>query len=490
VAALAALVAAASPAMAEGPKPRPRPAATPAPVPPPIRASVVTVRITGQDWNWRTPWAKQAPWTRAATGLVVAGNRILVASPHFGNHLLIEVQKQGRDERWPAEVKLFDPEGPLALLEVADPAFWSGLAPRDLADTVPASGEVSVQRWLRSGQFDVATANVRQVRAGRHGVSRVSILSIEMTSAMDGGDSEVLAKDGRCIGLVTGRAGDTLTAIASPVLRQFLANAELPAYPGFARAGLAWQDLTNPALREYLGLRPQEGGVRLTRVPPHGSGAGVLEPGDVLLEVGGIAIDSTGQYEHPLYGRLSCAILFTDGRRPGDPLELRILREKDRKTVTVNLKRMLPEQERIPPYVLGRGPDYAVEGGLVFQELSGPYLSATTDGGRRPVPRLVIALDREGAVPDPQFPRLVILTSVLPDAANLGYQDLRDLIVSTVNGRRVGSLADLRQAFASATGYHVVEFLPGQGTERIVLDAAEAAAAKERVQKMYGVRAD
>jgi hypothetical protein len=36
----------------------------------------------------------------------------------------------------------------------------------------------------------------------------------------------------------------------------------------------------------------------------------------------------------------------------------------------------------------------------------------------------------------------------------------------------------------------VVEFLPGQGTERIVLDAAEAAVAKERVQKMYGVRAD
>jgi hypothetical protein len=376
----------------------------------------------------------------------------------------------------------------LTLLEVADPTFWAGLAPRELAETVPTGGEVTVHRWLRSGQFDGATANVRQVRAGRHGVSRLSVLSMEMTSALDGGDSEVVVRDGRCLGLVTSRAGDTLTAIASPVLRQFVANAELPTYPGFARAGLAWQELTNPALREYLGLTSPEGGVRLTRVPSHGSGASVLEPGDVLLDVGGVPIDATGQYEHPLYGRLSCAILFTEAKRPGDPLELRILRAGERKTVTVSLKRMLPEQERIPPYVLGRGPDYAVEGGLVFQELSGPYLSATTDGGRRPVPRLVIALDREGAAPDPDLPRLLVLTSVLPDSVNLGYQDLRDLIVTTVNGRRVGSLDDLRQAFASPAGdYHVVEFLPGQGTERIVLDASGSTAARERIGKVYGV---
>jgi hypothetical protein len=453
-----------------------------------LRESVVTVRITGQDWNWRMPWAKQPPWNRTVTGLVVAGPRILVASAQIGNHLLIEVQKQGREERWPATVKLTDPEGPLTLLEVADPAFWRGLTPRDLAEAIPTGGEVNVYRWLRSGQFDGATANVRQVRAGRHGVSRTSVLTVEMTSSMEGGDSEVVAFGGRCIGLVTSRAGDTLTAIASPVLRQFLANADLPAYPGFPRAGVAWQELTNPALREYLGLGRDEGGVRLIRVPPHGSGAGVLEPGDVLLEVGGVPIDATGQYEHPVYGRLSCAILFTEGRRPGDSIDLKILRDRERKTVTIGLKRMLPEQERIPPYVLGRGPDYAVEGGLVFQELTGPYLSATTDGGRRPVPRLLIALDREGAAPDPEEPRLLVLTSVLPDNANLGYQDLRDLIVTTVNGRRVGSLDELRQAFeAPQGGYQVVEFLPGQGTERIVLDAAAAEASRERVRKVYGV---
>ena len=462
----------------------------PAPLktPDPLRASVVSVRITGQEWNWRTPWAKQAPWNRVVTGLVVPGPRILLASAAIGNHLLIEVQKLGRDERWPARVRLADVEGPLALLEVDDPSFWTGLGPLPLAETVPISGEVKVYRWIRSGQFDAATANVRQVRAARHGLSRVSLPSLEMTSAMEGGDSEVVVGDGKALGLVTSRNGDALTAIASPILRQFLKDASEPTYPGFARAGVAWQEMTNPALREDLGLRPGEGGVRLTRILPHGSGAGVLEVGDVILSVGGVEIDPTGQFEHPLYGRLSCALLFTEGHRPGDALDLGILRNRERLSVKITLRRMLPEQEEIPPYVIGRGPDYAVVGGLVFQELTGPYLAAASEGGRRPAPRLLIAVDREGAIPNPERPRIVVLTSVLPDAANLGFQDLRDLIVTTVNGKPIGSLPELRRALASPVGgYHVVEFLPGQGRGRLVLDVAEVEASRDRVKNLYGV---
>src|SRR5882724_7504291 len=52
-----------------------------------LAAGIVTVRVTGQEWNWKTPWAKQGPWTRSMTGLVVAGPRILVASAGLGNSL-------------------------------------------------------------------------------------------------------------------------------------------------------------------------------------------------------------------------------------------------------------------------------------------------------------------------------------------------------------------------------------------------------------------
>jgi hypothetical protein len=457
----------------------------------PARGALVTLRITGQDWNWKTPWSKQGPWTRSVTGLVVPGQRILVATSWIGNHLLIEAQKRGEDLRTPARLVLSDPEGPLSLLAVDDPAFWTDLAPLPLAEEVPVEGELSVNRWLRSGQFESSRASARQARAGRHGSSRTSVLTLEVSSSLDGaGDSEVLIRDGRVVGLATAKQGETVSAIASPVLRQFLAEAALPEYRGFARAGIAWQDLTNADLRRYLGLLEGETGVRLTRVLPHGSGAAVLQPGDVVLEVAGRKLDPTGQFEHPRYGKMLFPLLLTDGARPGDSLRFKVLRDGARLDLDVVLKRMRADDDRVPPYVLGRGPEYEVAGGLVFQELTAPYLSTWGDWSRRGPTRLLIAYDRDGLEPTPEAPRIVLLTSVLPDPCNLGYQDLRDLIVKRVNGVEVGSVADVRRAFASTpNGFHVVEFLPGQGPSRIVLDAAEVTQAESRIRSLYGAGA-
>jgi hypothetical protein len=119
--------------------------------------------------------------------------------------------------------------------------------------------------------------------------------------------------------------------------------------------------------------------------------------------------------------------------------------------------------------------------------MSVPYLSTWGDWMRRGPTRLLVAYDREGAEPTPESPRIVLLSSVLPDPCNLGYQDMRDLIVTSVNGVHIGRIEDLKRAFAEPHGpFHVVEFLPGQGPTRIVLDVAEAAAAAERIRTLYG----
>ena len=454
-----------------------------------LRAGIVSVRVTGQDWNWRAPWEKQAPWTRTVTGLVVPGPKILLASTAFGNHLLVEAQKLGSEARTVARVELVDQEGPLALVAVDDPAFWEGLEPLPLADRAPGEGDVTILRWQRSGLLDAFPGTLRQVRSGRHGLSQTSLLTLEIGASTDGlGESEVVIAKGRVAGLVTGRVGEAYGALAAPVLAQFLEGAARGDWGSFARAGLAWQDLTNPVLRESLGLRPGETGIRLTRVARHGSAGGVLKPGDVVLEMDGAKLDPTGYYEHPLYGRMLFALLFSDGRRPGETMPVKVLRDGERLDLQLPLRAMRPEQDRVPPYVFGRGPDYVVVGGLVFEELTRPYLGAWGDWARRAPPRILVAMDREPDDAGEEPKRIVLLSSVLPDAANLGYQELRDLIVERVNGRAVGSLADLRQAFAAPEGgFHVVEFVAGQGAARAVLDAAEAQAAAARLQQAYGV---
>ncbi len=280
---------------------------------------------------------------------------------------------------------------------------------------------------------------MRQVRAGRHGLSRTHLLTLDVATGADGlGASEVVVADGAVVGLLTGRAGDTFAAIASPVLARFVEDAASGGWRGFARGGFAWQNLTNPALRESLGLSEDETGVRLTRVLPHGTAAGGLRAGDVVLEVDGISIDPTGHYEHPLYGRMLFALLFSDGRRPGDTLEVTVLRDGERETVATPLVRIEAEADKVPPYIYGHGPNYAVVGGLVFQELTVPFLTTFGDWQRRGPPRLLIAFDREAADPSPESPRIVVLSSVLPDAANLGYELVRNLIVEKVNSRPIG----------------------------------------------------
>ncbi len=453
-----------------------------------LRAGIVSVRVTGQDWNWRAPWEKQPPWTRTITGLVVPGKRILVASTAFGNHLLVEVQKLGSEERTVARVVLVDQEGPLALVAVDEPSFWEGLEPLPFARRALTEGTVTIHRWQSSGLLDSYPGTVRQVRSGRHGLSQTSLLTLDVASGTEGlGESEVVVSDGRVAGLLTGRSGDTFAALAVPVLGQFLEGAQQGDWRGFARAGVSWEELTNPALRQWLGLHAGETGIRLTRVAPSGSAGGVLRPDDVLLELGGAKIDATGRYEHPLYGRMLFALLFSDGRKPGETISAKVLRDGERRDLTLPLRRMLPEDDCVPPYVFGRGPDYVIAGGLVFQELTRPYLAAWGDWPRRAPPRLLIAVDRDALRPDAP-PRFVLLSSVLPDPANLGYQDLRDAIVQRVNGRRIRSLADLRQAFAAPSGpYHVIELLPGQGVDRVVIDVREAEASVAGLRRAYGV---
>src|SRR5262245_17683523 len=115
-----------------------------------LRASVVSVRVTGQDWNWRAPWEKQSPWTRTVTGLVVPGKRILATSTAFGNPLLVEAQKLGSEARAVGRVGLVDHAGPLALISVEDPSFWEGLEPLPLDSRASADGTVLILRWQRT----------------------------------------------------------------------------------------------------------------------------------------------------------------------------------------------------------------------------------------------------------------------------------------------------------------------------------------------------
>jgi hypothetical protein len=463
----AAVLSAASPALADGGSNR-EGASLPVER---MRKAVVAVRATLQDTDWKTPWKKVSPSAVEFNGIVAEGRVLLVPGAELNAYTLVEVQKLGQQEWWPAKVKLVDWEVPIALLEVEDATFWAGLEPLPLSAVVPAAGTVQLARW-ESGKFEVSSASVSQLESETTSFGRMRSLQIHLTTtATTSILGEAVLAGEQVIGMVSRSAKDYMTAFASPFLSDFLREAGHQPYRGFGRLGVYWQALTNPSLREYLGLRPEDGGVLIVRVLPQGGG-GFL-PLDVVLEVDGHQVDASGRYENPHYGPLRWSALWTEGKHPGEVMNVVVLRERSRQTLRIPVKRSNVQDDRIPRILAGERPDYAIEGGLVFQHLSLPYLSAN----RSPALRLNLAVWLEFDQPTPEHPKVVVLTSVLPDPANVGYQELHDLMVEQVNGIPVRNLADLRVAFTKPIGpNHIVEFL------RIVLDAVEFEAAAQRIK--------
>ena len=82
----------------------------------------------------------------------------------------------------------------------------------------------------------------------------------------------------------------------------------------------------------------------------------------------------------------------------------------------------------------------------------------------------------------------MILSQVLPDMYNLGYQESRQLVVEKVNGQKVNYLSDLQRALKKPlSGFHLFEFMKGDTLQRMVLDAGALDAATKRVLGRYGI---
>src|SRR5262249_51794942 len=130
--------------------------------------------------------------------------------------------------------------------------------------------------------------------------------------------------------------------------------------------------------------------------------------------------------------------------------------------------------------------EYLIVGGLVFQPLNEPYLRSWGADWIRRVPFRLGYYDQEK--PTPQRSEVVLLSMVLPDPFNLGYQDFRYLPVHSINGKTITRFQHVQPAFAHPRdGYHIVEFDQGDWLQRIVLDANLAEAATRRVLQRYSI---
>lgn len=456
--------------------------------------SMVRVHATTQDYDFQRPWAKKASATREALGAVVGDGMVLVTASLLANHTYIELEKPMTGAKTPAEPVVIDYEINLALLRPVETDFLDGFEALPIDETLQVGDALDFWQLEASGAALVTGGMVTTVEVSRYILDGSSFLVARVNAPLEyrAGSYTVPVVDPERQALAGmlmryNPRSQSAEVIPGILIERFLKNADADEYIAFPRAGFSFSALRDPQFRRYLGMEGRNGGIYLTRVEEDGpaSRAG-LEEGDVLLKVAGHAVDQNGNYEDPRFGLISIGHLLRGSVSSGDEVAVRILRDGEEKEALIRVEPKPLEDYVSEPYTIDRGPNFIVVGGLVFQELSRQYLQEWGGDWRKRAPLRLVYLDemQEEAAGDRE--KIVFLSNVLPLANTIGYEDLRHLVLQRVNGREIGSLAELADALASIEAdFHRFEF--DEHPSLIILDASETEEVNQTLQELYGL---
>ncbi len=457
--------------------------------------SLVRVNVTGQPFDYFRPWQKKAPFSKRALGAVLPHGHVLVTADLVANQNYVELERAESGEKTAANVVVVDYEANLALLEPTDKKFLEGLQPLELALDTVVGDRLAAWQLESSGTLVVTEGLVTTVGVTMYPADVSEFLTYRLSIPMQYRDNSYtvpLVKGQKLAALLLRFDPRTqvLDAIPAPIIAHFLKDAESAKYQGFPSLGISFFPTRDPELRDYAGQTGKTGGVYITSVEPNlpAAKAGV-QLGDIVTAVGEHEIDENGNYVDPLYGKIQFSNLLGAKAYVGEVVPLHVQRDGKPLTLNVKLEHRAAQDYVVPPYNLDEPPAYYVLGGLIFQELSRQYLKEWGGNWQKDAPQDFVYLDRFQSELFPEgHQRVVILSQVLPANSTIGYDDFSYLVVKKVNGKEVKSMSDLAEAVKTpVNGFHVIE--THDDPKQLELNAAEAAADAEALQRNYGLPA-
>jgi hypothetical protein len=452
--------------------------------------SVVRVEVTRRSYDYYQPWSTRNDQA-AKTGLVVGANQILTTSQDLSDRTLVRVQKGGRGPWVIATVAWVDYYANLALLTIEDADFRADLRPVKFAAKPAGEGAaLQILRW-REGKLEIRQAEFTQFTTSKSQFSDINHVQMEVASDIQAaGLGEPIVANSHVVGLIAAQQGRTCTVIPASFVSMILEARRAGNQRGLGFFHFYWQPAENPASLANLKLPGPPRGVLVIDVPERlDGGATVFKPRDIILQIDGFDIDTEGDYVDPDYGQLMLENLATRGKWAGDEVKIKIWRDGKAQDVTYRLPKYEFSHSLVPLGVYDQPPDYLIVGGLVFQPLTVPYLQRWGNDWQRNAPFRFNYYREDEATKEK--PSLVILSQVLPDRFNIGYQEYRGYVVDKVNDRRITTLADLSEALKQPKGeFHVIDFAPNESLQRIVLAAGETErTATARVLERFGISA-
>ena len=449
--------------------------------------SIIRFDATRNVHNFRVPWDKRAE-TVNKFGAVIEGNEVLTTARGLANHTLVRLQKGGRGRWYNGTVRWVDYQANLAFVGVEDSSFWEGLKPVGFATADQLRNNLKVVRW-RAGNIERRAAEFSRFTVADANFNQAPRIELKASSEMEGGgQSELMVAGDKVAGLVASKSGSTCSVIPSPFISAVLELRAAGSYRGLGYFDFIWQPASNPAITDYFKLSGPARGALVIKTTTRPGIQSPLQLHDIILEVDGFPIDTQGDYLDPDYGHVIMEYLACRSKWAGDVAKLKVWRDG----VTQEIQYRLPKADFTGNLVTDRSddaePTYLIAGGLVFVPLSAEYLSSWGKDWQRSAPFRLVHYNNQK--PEKEQRSLVVLSLVLPDVYNIGYQDrnAQNLVLDQANGQRIDTLESLANALSEPDDdFHILKFKKGSALRKIVLDVESLDEANQRIAKRYRI---
>ncbi len=449
--------------------------------------SVVKIFAVNNRPNYYQPWQNHPQNDFTGSGVVIEGNRILTNGHIVSNSSFIMVRKQGKPKKYIAKKIITGYECDLALLEVEDESFFDDMPPLKFAGLPELQDSISVLGYPMGGDnISITEGVVSRIEPTKYSISERVLLTIQIDAAINPGNSggPVVNKNGKIVGIAFqgNKSGEGIGyMIPVPVVKHFLEDIKDNKFDGFPDIDIHINTLENPDMRDWLGMKKNQTGSLITHLSLNEKKRGFLKKYDVLLNIEGldIANDNTVKFRED---EVIFWAHFVWRKYIGDTIKFKVLRDK--KNIDIDYK-LEHSQPLVADRCFDKTPEYFVIGGLVFIPLTQNYLDAW--GNWWKAPRDLVQLKLKGEITKERN-EVVILSSVLADDTNIGYQKLKYEEVTKINGLKIKNLKHLINTIDDFTEpFLEITF---ESHKKIVVNIENFKKSTTRILKRYRISSD
>lgn len=447
--------------------------------------AVVKVYCTHTAPDYSLPWQKQRQFTSTGSAFMIGDGKLLTNAHCVEHNTQVKVKRRGDDTKYVAKVLAKGMECDIALLSVENEKFWKGAEPLQFGHLPRLQDAVTVVGYPLGGDtISVTKGVVSRIEVTSYAHGSAELLGIQIDAAINPGNSggPAFNDQGECIGVAfqVYRSDDVENigyVIPTTVVSHFLDDYERNGkYTGFPSLGILLQKLENPALRECLKV-PSNEGVLVRRVEPTSGASNVLKEGDVIVSFDGVDVGSEGTVPFRSTERIAFRYLISQ-KFTGDIAELGIIRAGAFMKVQTAMN---PRVHLVPYHIEGGQPSYLIVAGLVFTPLSEPLIDEECEDniGLKLLTKARYSMARF------KGEQIVLLSQVLANEVNIGYEDMSNEQVLKFNGTRIKNIHHLAHLVDSCKDkYLVFEF---EDNYLAVLERESSSAASSCILKDYGI---